>query len=79
LKSLFSTGTVMPPKTSQHISPAPRKVRRNASRAAPLHRLCDTRSGAIATTMPSIRSNRPHDWCPSQARNSSRLIGVSGS
>jgi hypothetical protein len=37
------------------------------------------RSGAIATTMPSMRSNRPEGCCSTQARNSSRVMGVSGS
>jgi hypothetical protein len=54
-------------------------ARRKASRAEPLRRLCETRSGAIATTMPAIRSNRPDGCCSVQARNSFRVMGVSGS
>src|SRR5215213_2283441 len=69
----------MPPKTWQDVSPASLTARRKASRAEPLRKLCEACSGAIATTMPSIRSNWPDDCWSTQARNSSRVLGVSGS
>jgi hypothetical protein len=47
--------------------------------AKPIRRIWEILSGAIATTMPSMRSNRPDIYLPAQARNSSRVMAISGS
>jgi hypothetical protein len=76
----LSTETVMPSvKTWQEVSPESLSARRKALSAAALHGLCEARSGAMATTMPSTRSNRPEGCSAAQVRNSSRVWAVSGS
>ncbi|MEA2730500.1 MAG: hypothetical protein QOD93_4897 [Acetobacteraceae bacterium] len=77
-KSLSSTSTITPlVKTSQR-SPASCAAWANARHTNILRWLWTTRSRAIATATPLIRSNRPTGCCSAQARYSSRVMRETG-